>query len=68
MRISAPGGFRRGGNDEWDHCALCGDRLWPGASLADYEGKQYCSGHLAAKLADVIDTSSWDLSEDRGSD
>ena len=65
MRISAPSGYRHGGNDTWGHCILCGDRLWPGSALGDYEGKQYCTQHLAAKLANLIDPSTYDLTEDR---
>lgn len=65
MRISAPSDYRRGGNQAWDHCVLCGDRLWPESSLGEYEGKKYCTGHLTAKLANLIDPSQFDLTEDR---
>jgi hypothetical protein len=68
VRISAPSGYRHGDNDIWDHCVLCGDRWWPGAELGEYEGRKYCHRHLAAKLANVIDVSSWELTEERGAE
>ena len=64
MRISAPSGYRHGDNSAWDHCVLCGDRLWPDAELGEYDGRKYCTLHLQAKLANEIDTSSWDLGEE----
>jgi hypothetical protein len=65
MRISAPSGFRHGYNLAWDHCVLCGDRLWPETMLGEYEGQKYCRAHLGAKLDSDIDPESFDVTEER---
>lgn len=33
--------------------------------LGEFEGKTYCNAHLAAKLANEIDPSTYDFTEDR---
>jgi len=65
LKFSPPQGYRQGGNQAWDNCVLCGDRYYPESMLGEYEGKKYCNAHLAAKLANEIDPSQFDLTEDR---
>lgn len=64
MRFTPPSS-RQGGNQAWDACVLCGsNRLWPESALGEYEGKKYCNAHLTAKLANEIDPSTINLTEE----
>lgn len=66
MRISPPQGYRLGGNQAWDTCVYCGaNRYYPESMLGEYEGRKYCNAHLAAKLGNEIDPSTFNLIEDR---